>query len=108
MKKIKYLVMAFAAICFTAGLTSCEKEKEVEKIVEVPVEVVKTDTIKVPVEVPQDNNWSRYQKEVTNHVKDNKKNDKVILLVAFGSTTKFPEIPVSLERNTEVFRHPLL
>ena len=23
-------------------------------------------------------------------------------------TTKFPEIPVSLERNTEVFRHPLL
>ena len=86
MKKIKYLVMAFAAICFTAGLTSCEKEKEVEKIVEVPVEVVKTDTIKVPVEVPQDNNWSRYQKEVTNHVKDNKKNDKVILLVAFGST----------------------
>lgn len=22
--------------------------------------------------------------------------------------TKFPEIPVSLERNTEVFRHPLL
>ena len=86
MKKIKYLVMAFAAVCFTAGLTSCEKEKEVEKIVEVPVEVVKTDTIKVPVEVPQDNNWSRYQKEVTNHVKDNKKNDKVILLVAFGST----------------------
>ena len=86
MKKIKYLVMAFAAICFTAGLTSCEKEKEVEKIVEVPVEVVKTDTVKVPVEVPQDNNWSRYQKEVTNHVKDNKKNDKVILLVAFGST----------------------
>ena len=86
MKKIKYLVMAFAAVCFTAGLTSCEKEKEVEKIVEVPVEVVKTDTVKVPVEVPQDNNWSRYQKEVTNHVKDNKKNDKVILLVAFGST----------------------
>ena len=86
MKKIKSLVMAFAAVCFTAGLTSCEKEKEVEKIVEVPVEVVKTDTVKVPVEVPQDNNWSRYQKEVTNHVKDNKKNDKVILLVAFGST----------------------
>ena len=88
MKKIKSLVMAFAAVCFTAGLTSCEKEKEVEKIVEVPVEVVKTDTVKVPVEVqvPQDNNWSRYQKEVTNYVKDNKKNDKVILLVAFGST----------------------
>ena len=86
MKKIKYLVMAFAAVCFTAGLTSCEKEKEVEKLVEVPVEVVKTDTIKVPVEVPQDNNWSRYQTIVTQTVKDNKKHDKVILLVAFGST----------------------
>ena len=38
MKKIKYLVMAFAAVCFTVGLTSCEKE--VEKIVEKPVEVI--------------------------------------------------------------------
>ena len=28
------------------------------------------------------------------------------LLHCFG--TKFPETPVSLERNTEVFRHPLL
>ena len=26
----------------------------------------------------------------------------------FLRPTKFPEIPVSLERNTEVFRHPLL
>ena len=63
MKKIKYLVMAFAAVCFTVGLTSCEKEKEVEKIVEVPVEKI----VEVPVEVPvvQDNNWSQYQKAVT-------------------------------------------
>ena len=84
MKKIKYLVMAFAAVCFTVGLTSCEKEKEVEKIVEKPVEVI----VEVPVEVPvlQDNNWSQYQKAVTDNVKANKKKKKVILLVAFGCT----------------------
>ena len=29
-------------------------------------------------------------------------------LAALMRPTKFPEIPVSLERNTEVFRHPLL
>ena len=59
MKKIKYLVMAFAAVCLTAGLTSCEKD---EKIVEKPVEVIveKTDTVKVevPVEVPQEDRKS--------------------------------------------------
>ena len=76
MNKIKYLVMTFATVCLTIGLASCEKEKEVEKIVEVPVEV----------EVPQDNNWSRYQSAVTDYVKANKKNNKVILLVAFGCT----------------------
>ena len=96
MKKIKYLVMAFAAVCFTAGLTSCEKEKEVEKIVEVPVEVVKTDTVKVPVEVqvPQDNNWSRYQKEVTNYVKDNKKNNATSLFASFFSFLLKPPKPL--------------
>ena len=78
MNKIKYLVMAFATVCLTIGLTSCEKEKEVEKIVEVPVTV--------EVEVPQDNNWSRYQATVTEHVKTYKKQNKVILLVAFGCT----------------------
>ena len=84
MKKIKFLVMAFAAVCLTVCLTSCEKEKEVEKIVEKPVEVIieKTDTIKVP----QDNNWSKYQEIVTADVVSKKKHDKVILLVAFGST----------------------
>ena len=87
MKKIKNFVLAFAAVCLTAGLASCSKD---EKIVEKPVEVIveKTDTVKVevPVEVPQDNNWSRYQAVVTQTVVDNKKHDKVILLVAFGST----------------------
>ena len=84
MKKIKNFVLAFAAVCFTVGLASCEKEKEVEKIVEVPVEKI----VEVPVEVPvvQDNNWSQYQKAVTDNVKASKKNDKVILLVAFGCT----------------------
>ena len=37
MKQIKHLVMAFAAVCLTVGFTSCEKE--VEKIVEKPVEI---------------------------------------------------------------------
>ena len=84
MKKIKNFVLAFAAVCFTVGLASCEKEKEVEKIVEVPVEKI----VEVLVEVPvvQDNNWSQYQKAVTDNVKANKKEDKVILLVAFGCT----------------------
>ena len=84
MKKIKIFVLAFAAVCLTVGLASCEKEKEVEKIVEVEKEVVKE--VEVPIEVPQDNNWSRYQTIVTQTVKDNKKHDKAILLVAFGST----------------------
>ena len=92
MKQIKYLVMAFAAVCLTGVFSSCEKEKEVEKIVEVPVEKivevekeVEKEVVK-EVEVPQDNNWSRYQAIVTDDVKANKKHDKAILLVAFGST----------------------
>ena len=82
MKQIKYLVVAFAAVCLTAGLASCEKEKEVEKIIEKPIEVIIKDT----VEVPQDNNWSKYQKIVTDDVISKKKHNKAILLVAFGST----------------------
>ena len=86
MKQIKHLVMAFAAVCLTVGFTSCEKE--VEKIVEKPVEVEKVVEKEVEkiVEVPQDNNWSRYQAIVTADVKSQKKHDKAILLVAFGST----------------------
>ena len=33
---------------------------------------------------------------------------KTNILDALMRPTKFPEIPVSLQRNTEVFRHPLL
>ena len=90
MKQIKHLVMAFAAVCLTAGLSSCEKEKEVikevpvEKIVEKEVEVIveKTDT----VTVIDESNWAKYQSIVTGDVISHKKHDKVILLVAFGST----------------------
>ena len=35
-------------------------------------------------------------------------NDAQIAEIIMMRPTKFPEIPVSLERNTEVFRHPLL
>ena len=90
MKQIKYFVLTFATLCLTAGFSSCEKEKEVIK--EVPVETVvekevekiveKTDT----VVITDDSNWAIYQKTVTADVKAHKKHDKVILLVAFGST----------------------
>ena len=90
MKQIKYLVMAFAAVCLTTSLASCEKEKEVIKEVEKPVEVIKTDTVTVvekdTVTVIDESNWSRYQAIVTSDVKANKKNEKAILLVAFGCT----------------------
>jgi len=87
MKQIKHLVMTFAAVCLTFSFTSCEKE--VEKIVEKPVEVEKVVEKEVEkiVEKPVDNNnWSRYQTMVNEAVKAGKHNDKVILLVAFGST----------------------
>ena len=87
MNKIKYLVMAFVAVCLTAAISSCEKEKEVEKIVE--KEVIKTDTVTVEkkdtVREPA-SNWERYQQLVTADVKSKKKQNKAILLVAFGST----------------------
>ena len=88
MKQIKHLVMAFAAVCLTAGLSSCEKEKEVIKEVEKPVEKVveviveKTDT----VTIIDESNWAKYQSIVTADVLSQKKHDKAILLVAFGST----------------------
>ena len=82
MKKIKYFVLAFAAVCLTVGLASCEKEKEVEKIVEKEVIVEKTDT----VTIIDESNWTKFQSIVTADVISQKKHDKAILLVAFGST----------------------
>jgi sirohydrochlorin cobaltochelatase len=90
MKQIKHLVMAFAAVCLTAGLSSCEKEKEVIKEVPVEKEVIVKDTVTVhttdTVTVIDDSNWSKYQSIVTADVLSQKKHDKAILLVAFGST----------------------
>lgn len=80
--KIKYLSMALSAMMCAGLFSACGDDDPKEIIKE--VEVIK----EVPVEVPvvQDNNWSRYQKAVTDNVIANKKHDKVILLVAFGST----------------------
>ena len=64
MKKIKFLMMAVAAIALCVGVVSCSKNDD---------------------DAPS-NNWSRYQDAVTSNVKANKKSDKAILLVAFGST----------------------
>ena len=109
MKQIKYLVTAFATVCFAFGLTSCEKEKEVIK--EVPVETIveKTDTVTVEktdtVTVIDESNWSLYQKIVTDDVKANKKHDKVILLVAFGSTWEqaYDAFDTTIEAYKEAF-----
>ena len=74
------------AVAGMSGFQACsnDDEKIVEKIIEKTdtVTVVKKDTVKVP----QDNNWTRYQQLVIEDVKANKKNSKVILLVAFGCT----------------------
>ena len=82
MKKIKYFVLAFVATCFAVGFTACgdDDEKIVEKVIKDTVTIVKTDTI------DDQSNWTRYQKLVTEDVKAQKKHNKAILLVAFGST----------------------
>lgn len=59
MMKTKFLLIAAAAMLL--GLTSCSKDSE-------------------------KSNYSEYQKAVNNTVKAQKKHDKAILLVAFGST----------------------
>lgn len=64
MKKIKFFAMALAAMMLSAGFTACSDSDD---------EAVMS-------------NMERYQKEVEQTVRNEKKNDKVILLVAFGST----------------------
>ena len=61
MKKIKFLMLAALAAIFTLGLSSCNKY----------------DT---------QYNYNAYQRAVNETVKSQKKNNKVILLVAFGTT----------------------
>lgn len=66
MKKIKSLLMAMMAVCTMLAFTACGDDKDEPKQV--------------------DNNYTIYQKAVNQTVKSQKKNDKAILLVAFGST----------------------
>ena len=82
MKKISYQMLAFMVACIAMSFTACgdDNEKIVEKIVK------DTVTIKDTVKVEDKTNWSRYQQMVNDEVYKNKKNNKVILLVAFGST----------------------
>ena len=61
MKKIKFFMMALAAIVLSANFVACDKNEE-------------------------EGNWVKYQNAVEKNVKANKKQNKVILLVAFGST----------------------
>ena len=63
MKKIKFFLMALAAIALSAGFVAC------------------SDNDDAPA-----SNWQKYQDAVTANVKANKKQNKAILLVAFGST----------------------
>ena len=60
--KAKILMIAMMAICGALSFTACSDDDD------------------------EMSNHDRYQKAVTENVKANKKHDKAILLVAFGST----------------------
>ena len=62
MKRIKIWMMALAAAVIAVGFNACNKNEE------------------------EISNYERYQQSVDNTVKSGKKHNKVILLVAFGST----------------------
>lgn len=62
MKKIKILLTAVVAVAVGMNMSSCSKDETTNY------------------------NETRFQQEVTDYVKQNKKNSKAILLVAFGST----------------------
>ena len=87
MNKIKYLFLGLLAMCVSATFTSCEDEDKDPVVQYIEKEVIKEKIVEKEVEVPViTSNWERYQQIVTNDVKSKKKNNKVILLVAFGST----------------------
>ncbi len=65
MKTIKFLMMAVTALFLSVSLTACSSDDDDNK---------------------SQSNYEKYQEAVDNFVKSNKKNEKVILLVAFGST----------------------
>ena len=83
MNKIKYFALAALAACFTFGFTACGDDKEVVKEIEVVKDTVIIDNSK------DQSNWDKYQQMVNTTVNEKKaksQNEKVILLVAFGST----------------------
>lgn len=96
MKKIKFILLAFIALITTVSFTSCSKNDEDDS----------------------DSNYNRYQAAVDNTIKSNKKHDKALLLVAFGSTwqqafdafdttveaykAKFPEYDVFLSFSSAI------
>ncbi|MBP3246974.1 MAG: sirohydrochlorin cobaltochelatase [Prevotella sp.] len=65
MKQIKFLMMAMLAVVCTALFTACDSDDDNKST---------------------QSNYDRYQQAVNQTVNNQKKNDKVILLVAFGST----------------------
>ena len=65
MKKIKFLMMAAVALFSAMTFTACGDDDDDNNNI---------------------SNMERYQREVDATVKANKKNDKAILVVAFGST----------------------
>lgn len=83
MKKLKLALMVVMTMVLAGVFTSCKRD---EKIVEVEKEVIKEveKVVEKPVEV--DNAYSRYLNAIVSNVKAEKKNEKAILLVAFGST----------------------
>ena len=88
MKTIKYLAMAMFAMVIAGGFTSCKDDDPKEIIKEVIKEVpVEKEVIKeVEKVVVVDNAYQQYLDAVVKDVSSHKKHDKVILLVAFGST----------------------
>jgi len=73
MKKIKSLMLAAVAFVSTIGFIACSDKDEI--------------IVPTPTPTPEkSSNIERYQQEVDATVKAGKKHDKVILVVAFGST----------------------
>ena len=76
MKKIKFLMIAMMAFTVCTMFTACGDDDN---------KVTPPNPDPDPVVTPT-SNYDRYQQDVNNIVNAQKKNDKVILVVAFGST----------------------
>jgi sirohydrochlorin cobaltochelatase len=83
MKKIKFLMIAMMAFTVCTTFTACGDDKDNDKT---PVVIDDNgDNDDEPQTTPS-SNYDRYQQAVNTIVNSQKKNDKVILVVAFGST----------------------